>query len=335
MHNEMCENGSVRRVDMLFDLTDDSLVSGTAIAPAPRPNDTKPVVTVPNPVTVPQPALATEATTTPAAADATGLPSWLPGAGLAMAVLAAIVAVAARRIVRSRRARRVATSMAATLAIGLLSLTLANSGIGQGAGRLDTGPGRPDRRRRGHDDRGRLDDDRRDTRRRRPVSGRRALAAGDREGRPIDDRPGHPGRGRALRRHRRRPGIRHRRPARDGPIGWAGPDGLRPLRIGAGTSSSASGAATCSGVNPIRSATACSWSRSAPYTSAAFCANSTRRSSSGTSDTVARRTSRVFGTVPSWCGKSAPHMIRSLPICSMPATSMWVTVVPNQQFRLT
>jgi hypothetical protein len=130
LQNVTCLNGGTcSDTDMLFDLTDDSLVSGAAVAPAPRPNDTKPVVTVPNPVTVPQPALATAATTTtaPATADATGLPSWLPGAGLAMAVLAAIAAVAARRIVRSRRARRVATSMAATLAVIVVTLVLASA----------------------------------------------------------------------------------------------------------------------------------------------------------------------------------------------------------------
>jgi hypothetical protein len=111
MHNEMCENGSCTRSDMLFDLTDDSLVSGTAagLGAAAAPIASAAYTPV-------QPATVPAATTSPAA-DATDPRLASVGLGLAVAIVAALGITLG---IRSRRARRVATTTLVTLGIGLL-----------------------------------------------------------------------------------------------------------------------------------------------------------------------------------------------------------------------
>lgn len=101
MHNEVCENGSCTKSDMLFDLTDDSLVTGMAAggaadgaAVAPRASAAYTPV---------QPA--TVATSSPAEATTTMPLVWL-ALGLAFGLaLAVSLIIALGRIVRSPASR--------------------------------------------------------------------------------------------------------------------------------------------------------------------------------------------------------------------------------------
>jgi hypothetical protein len=106
IRNVIClSRGACSDTVMLFNLTDDSLVTGSPVRPASEPADAKPQLIAHDSVAVPERSTTTAANTASVAADTTRLPSWLPSAGLASAGFAALAVLAVRR--RDRHSRRI------------------------------------------------------------------------------------------------------------------------------------------------------------------------------------------------------------------------------------